>query len=260
MDVDDQSPILVVPGWGGSGPDHWQSVWQHDLCAPRVELDDWFSPHPETWIAALDAALAALARRNPRPPVLVAHSLGCIAVAHWSRRPRRAIRAAFLVAGGYRARAAARSVGRVRTDPDAPATVQLARRRIRRRSTHRSQSRRSVRAALGKPISTGSRAWSSQRGVAPRPLGAWTRSAYSLAASHAAVSERMKPDVELRAVQILARSLFRDLVADGHESWRWISCCSPQSFSVDHVAEHKAERRLGVVDDRTERDLTRHLL
>src|SRR6476469_1530471 len=98
MDIDDQSPVLVVPGWGGSGPNHWQTLWQRELDAPRVELDDWFCPHPESWIAALDAALAALARRDPRPPVLVAHSLGCIAVAHWSRRTRRAIRAAFLVA------------------------------------------------------------------------------------------------------------------------------------------------------------------
>lgn len=98
MDIDDQSPVLVVPGWGGSGPDHWQTYWQHDLGAPRVELEDWFCPHPAAWLAALDNGLASLARRDPRPPVLVAHSLGCIAVAHWSRRPRRAIRAAFLVA------------------------------------------------------------------------------------------------------------------------------------------------------------------
>ena len=78
MDIDDPSPILVVPGWGGSGPEHWQSYWQRDFGAPRVELDDWLCPHAETWIAALEHGLAALARRNPRPPVLVAHSLGTV--------------------------------------------------------------------------------------------------------------------------------------------------------------------------------------
>lgn len=98
MDVSNQSPLLIVPGWGGSGPDHWQTYWQHDFAAPRVELADWFCPQPQTWVAALDAALSSLARRDSRPPVLVAHSLGCIAVAHWSRRTRHAIRAALLVA------------------------------------------------------------------------------------------------------------------------------------------------------------------
>jgi len=92
------SPVLVIPGWGGSGPDHWQTHWQHDLSASRIELADWFDPRRDAWLDALDSAVATLARRDPRPPVLVAHSLGCIVLGHWARRARRAIRAAFLVA------------------------------------------------------------------------------------------------------------------------------------------------------------------
>jgi predicted alpha/beta hydrolase family esterase len=92
------SPYLFVPGWGDSGPDHWQTLWQRELGAPRVVVADWLDPRREMWIAALADAIADLARRDPRPPVLVAHSLGCIAIAHWAHANRRPIRAAFLVA------------------------------------------------------------------------------------------------------------------------------------------------------------------
>ncbi len=90
--------MLIVPGWGGSGSEHWQTLWQQDLGAARVELADWYSPLRETWTSALEQAVAALAQRDPRPPVLVAHSLGCIAIAYWARRTRRSIRSAFFVA------------------------------------------------------------------------------------------------------------------------------------------------------------------
>ena len=98
LDAIGDAPVLFIPGWGGSGPDHWQTLWQHALGATRVELADWFCVRCEVWIAALDAALTSLEIRDPRPPVLVAHSLGCIAVGHWARRTRRSVRAALLVA------------------------------------------------------------------------------------------------------------------------------------------------------------------
>ncbi|NVB84659.1 MAG: alpha/beta hydrolase [Kofleriaceae bacterium] len=87
--------FLIVPGWAGSGPDHWQSYWEEDLAgATRVEMPDWLEPRREGWIAALDAAIASCRE----PPILVAHSLGCIAIAHWAARRRRTIRGALLVA------------------------------------------------------------------------------------------------------------------------------------------------------------------
>ena len=96
--LDEGLPHLIVPGWGGSEGEHWQVYWQHDLEAERVELDNWFDPQRDVWIAALDAALARLQRRDPRPPVLLAHSLGCITVAHYSAAMRMPIAAALLVA------------------------------------------------------------------------------------------------------------------------------------------------------------------
>jgi predicted alpha/beta hydrolase family esterase len=56
-------------------------------------MPDWDQPELEAWLATLDAAVEAA----PAAPVIVAHSLGCLAVAHWASRGGRA-RAALLVA------------------------------------------------------------------------------------------------------------------------------------------------------------------
>jgi predicted alpha/beta hydrolase family esterase len=88
--------ILIVPGLGNSGPDHWQSRWQRKLpTARRVEQADWDEPDYDDWIGRLRAAVAAATR----PVVIVAHSLGAAAVAHAAPgfEPGR-VRAAFLVA------------------------------------------------------------------------------------------------------------------------------------------------------------------
>lgn len=89
------APVLVVPGIGGSGPRHWQTLWEQQYAQwRRVSQRDWDHPECGEWVAALDAAIAAV----PRPPVFVAHSLGCLVVAHWASRSSNIVRAAFLVA------------------------------------------------------------------------------------------------------------------------------------------------------------------
>jgi serine hydrolase len=45
----------------------------------RVEQRDWDVPERTEWVATLDAAIRAAST----PPILVAHSLGCITIAHW---------------------------------------------------------------------------------------------------------------------------------------------------------------------------------
>ena len=88
------TPVLILPGLGGSGPFHWQSRWQALQPAyRRVEMPDWDRPELAGWLRVLDAAVGAAATA----PVIVAHSLGCLAVAHWAARGGRA-RAALLVA------------------------------------------------------------------------------------------------------------------------------------------------------------------
>jgi predicted alpha/beta hydrolase family esterase len=86
---------LIVPGWAGSGPAHWQSHWARELATvSRVEMLDWFNPKRGDWVSTLDQAI----RSAPEAPVLVAHSLGCIAVAHWAQLATGRVRGAFLVA------------------------------------------------------------------------------------------------------------------------------------------------------------------
>lgn len=71
--------ILIVPGWSGSGPDHWQSRWETRLkTARRVEQDDWHKPSRHVWAERTVQAV----RSATRPVVLVAHSAGVSAVAH----------------------------------------------------------------------------------------------------------------------------------------------------------------------------------
>lgn len=86
---------LIVPGIGNSGPRHWQTRWErrHPLWR-RVQQRDWDRPVLTEWLPALESALAGLAG----PAVLIAHSMGCLLVAHWAQRASVPVRAAFLVA------------------------------------------------------------------------------------------------------------------------------------------------------------------
>ena len=93
MSID--TPVLVLPGLGNSGPQHWQTRWA--LRHPdwqRVNLGEWDSPVCDDWVYALDVAVRAC----PSPPMLIAHSLACLLVAHWAHRSALVPEGAFLVA------------------------------------------------------------------------------------------------------------------------------------------------------------------
>lgn len=89
------TPILIIPGLGGSGPHHWQTYLERSFPgASRIQQDDWDRPDRDAWIeravSAVEAAPGA---------VLVAHSLGCAVVAHAvAARPELPVAAALLVA------------------------------------------------------------------------------------------------------------------------------------------------------------------
>lgn len=91
-------PILVLPGLFDSGPGHWQTILEENLPgAIRVDQRDWANPDREEWVANLGRAI----RLCPEPPVLVAHSLGCVTAALWAgSEPEAAarVRGALLVA------------------------------------------------------------------------------------------------------------------------------------------------------------------
>ena len=80
--------VLILPGWQDSGPAHWQSRWEALHGFERVEQADWNWPRRGDWMAQLDTAVLA----DPRPAVLVAHSLGCQLVAAWAAHTRHAAR------------------------------------------------------------------------------------------------------------------------------------------------------------------------
>ncbi|MBZ9719186.1 alpha/beta hydrolase [Mesorhizobium sp. AD1-1] len=87
--------IIVLPGIGGSGDAHWQSLWQHDNPRmTRFSPENWDHPRLADWIGALDIAVAG----SERPPLLVAHSLSCLLVAQWQRVSSLPVAGAFLVA------------------------------------------------------------------------------------------------------------------------------------------------------------------
>lgn len=87
--------IITLPGLGGSGDAHWQTLWERaDARFTRFQPASFDQPDLDDWEQSLERAV----RRCAGPPVLVAHSLACLLVAHWAARFPSAIAGAFLVA------------------------------------------------------------------------------------------------------------------------------------------------------------------
>ncbi len=94
----DNTTVLILPGWQGSGADHWQMHWVRQHGYTVVEQNDWMRPRRGDWLARLDEVVIDATG----PVVLVAHSLGCIQVAAWAAFSRHTarVRGALLVAPG----------------------------------------------------------------------------------------------------------------------------------------------------------------
>ncbi len=93
-----ESPVLLLPGWQNSGPEHWQSRWETLYGDLRVEQHDWMQPLRGDWIARLEDVLLS----HDRPVILVAHSLGCMLTAAWAAHSKNThrVQGALLVAPG----------------------------------------------------------------------------------------------------------------------------------------------------------------
>lgn len=79
--------FLIVPGIDGSDAGHWQSLWEADWgdAAVRIAPASWSVPDLDDWIEAIDTGASRLGGSDL---LVVAHSLGCLAAAHWaSTRP-----------------------------------------------------------------------------------------------------------------------------------------------------------------------------
>lgn len=95
----DAPTVVIVPGLRDHVEQHWQTLLEAHLRAQncpvvavppmgRAELDC------ASRVEAIEVAVAAACA----PVIIVAHSAGCIMVAHWARRHPRAIRGALLAA------------------------------------------------------------------------------------------------------------------------------------------------------------------
>src|SRR4051812_26368595 len=77
------APFLILHGYEGSGPGHWQH-WLADRLerggadVAFPDLPDADAPDLAAWRDALDAELGALGEE----PVVVCHSLGCLLWLH----------------------------------------------------------------------------------------------------------------------------------------------------------------------------------
>jgi uncharacterized protein len=89
--------VLILPGWHGSGLDHWQTLWERKYSSlKRVEQHSWTEPLPYQWLDRI----SEMVREAALPIFMVAHSLACIAVSRWANAEpglARLIEAALLV-------------------------------------------------------------------------------------------------------------------------------------------------------------------
>ena len=88
-------PLITLSGYSGSGPDHWLSLWEASHPDIRKFIpDSWDSPDLANWIETLEMNVKGC----PESPVIIAHSLSCLLVAHWAKHSQQKIAGAFLVA------------------------------------------------------------------------------------------------------------------------------------------------------------------
>ncbi|EIA10528.1 RBBP9/YdeN family alpha/beta hydrolase [Flavobacterium frigoris] len=74
--------LLIVPGLGDSGQEHWQNYWLTKFDnSKKVIQNDWNQPLLSAWLNNLDSAISAIDGKI----VIVAHSLAVSLVAHWSK-------------------------------------------------------------------------------------------------------------------------------------------------------------------------------
>lgn len=87
--------ILIHPGLGNSGSQHWQSIWEKQFNFTRIEQQNWDTPICGDWIKTINDYVN---RYDPENVILVGHSLACAAIALWAKRYAIGIKGALLVA------------------------------------------------------------------------------------------------------------------------------------------------------------------
>jgi hypothetical protein len=90
-----KSTILTLPGIGGSGPQHWQSLWENEYGFIRIEQKEWETPDRADWVANIQNVVS---KYDPKDIILVGHSAVCGAITEWAKQYQTKIKGALLVA------------------------------------------------------------------------------------------------------------------------------------------------------------------
>ena len=73
--------VLILPGYQGSGETHWQTHWEKKYPDfKRIEQKDWEHPICDEWVKNVEIAV----QNAGKDVMIVAHSIGCLVVAHWA--------------------------------------------------------------------------------------------------------------------------------------------------------------------------------
>lgn len=73
--------LLIVPGLGDSGEEHWQNYWLNKFeNAQKVNQKDWDKPVLSDWMHSLGTSINAIDGKI----IIVAHSLAASLITHWS--------------------------------------------------------------------------------------------------------------------------------------------------------------------------------
>jgi uncharacterized protein len=94
--MNSETNYLFIPGYGNSDKDHWQTHFENQLTnCHRIEQKSWENPLCEDWVNTINNTVI---RYDADSIVLVSHSMGGIAIAHWASRFNTKIKGAFIVA------------------------------------------------------------------------------------------------------------------------------------------------------------------
>jgi uncharacterized protein len=87
---------MILPGYGNSSPDHWQSYFEKNLLnCFRLAPGSWELPDCRDWVEAIENQTQKI---DGKKLFVITHSLGGIAFLHWSKQFRRKIQGAMIVA------------------------------------------------------------------------------------------------------------------------------------------------------------------
>jgi predicted alpha/beta hydrolase family esterase len=94
-----EATVLIVPGLRDAVASHWQTLLQSQLAAAGRPVRSVLPMGRDALaVAPRLEAIEREAQAIEGPLVIVAHSGGCVMVAHWARQTRREVRGALLAA------------------------------------------------------------------------------------------------------------------------------------------------------------------